>query len=475
MNKYHFPHHLRKPDENKTQRMRRLIVGVLVTLVFICFIAWSGWGWLFALPFILDYYFVGLVDWGFYQKFKNRTARKVCGLIADVIFVVIAVTLVQLFFVQNFAIPSSSLEKTMLIGDYLAVDKVTYGPRMPMTPVAVPMFHNTLPGGIKSYSDRPQLKYRRLRGIRPVRHMDLVVFNFPAGDTVAVKKSNLDFYTLCHMYGRERVMTDVAFFGKIVSRPVDRRDHYVKRVVGLPGDTLAVRKNQVMINGRAQHNPKNMQLNYWLLTDGTPLTKELLDVLHINYRDVAEADGNLVYSVSEGIGLDSLVESGNILYHLPLTQEMKEKLQSEPYVKTIRVEHDPSEQMYPLGNKFGWTRDNYGPIYIPAKGATIPLTPANIALYARCIHAYEGHSLEVKGDVVLIDGKPATTYTFEQDYYWMMGDNRHMSADSRHWGFVPEDHIVGRPLFIFLSLNNEQGLFSGKIRFNRMLRTIPQD
>lgn len=475
MNKIDFKHHRRRQNETTKQRFIRIISGSVFSILYILFSFWAGWGWLLLLPLIIDFYFIGFINWGWYQRIRNKSLRSFCTLVADILFAVIGVTLLSIFFIQNFAIPTSSLEKTLLIGDYLFVEKVTYGPRMPVTPIAMPLTHNTLPGGGKSYLDAPRLKYKRLKGKRGVERMDLVVFNFPAGDTVALKMPNPDYYTLCNMYGRQRVHEDKALFGDIVTRPVDRRDHYVKRCVGIAGDTLEIRNNQIYINGKAQENPPKMQLNYWVQTDGTTLSKELLDQLGINYRDLnIAASGAQSESLCYELGIEPMA-NGNYgaVFHLPLTAEMKKKISKEPYVVHIKTEEDFSQLMYPIGAKLNWTRDNYGPIYIPAKGTTIELTPENIALYSRCIHAYEGHDLTVSANgKVLIDGTPATSYTFEQDYYWMMGDNRHMSADSRYWGFVPEDHIVGRPALLWLSLNSEQSLFGGKIRWSRMMRTI---
>ena len=314
---------------------------------------------------------------------------------------------------------------------------------------------------------------------------DLVVFNFPAGDTVALNMPNPDYYTLCSAYGRDAVWADRAQFGEIIYRPVDRRDHYVKRCIGLPGEFISIKDNQVYIDGKAIENPRNMQLNYFVQTDGTPLPQSLLDELEINDRDV-----QLLYSYQSGdeTNLSGFIRQMHLsmapiegrgyglIYHLPLTEEMKGRLQSEPYIRAMDVEITPREstgEVYPLGLRTGWTRDNYGPLFIPRRGMKIYLTPTTVAAYSRCIRNYEGHSLEQRPDgTYLVDGKPQTTYTFGMDYYFMLGDNRHMSADSRYWGFVPEDHIVGKPAFLWLSINNERPLLSGGIRWGRMMRLI---
>lgn len=474
-----------KEGETRAQRTRRYIVGSIVILAFLGFCYWAGWGWLLALPLVVDYYFTKYIHWGVGRNSSNKAVRSVVSLVGDLLFVVVVVSLLNTYFFQNFAIPTSSLEKTMLIGDYLYVDKLCYGPRMPMTPLSLPLVHNEL-GGRRSYLEQPQLPYRRLKGYGQVERNDLVVFNFPAGDTVATKMLNPDYHTLCAIYGREQVHSQKEVFGDIIYRPIDKRDHYVKRCIGMPGDRLEVRSNQVYIDGKPLENPRLLQLNYFVQTDGTALTDHVLDKLEINYRDVqavpmpapSDIDSAVLQTIEAELGLQPIVTTGNYgrVYHMPLTEEMKTKLHSEPYIRAIVVEQLPREGAgltYPLGLDKGWTRDNYGPVLIPKAGLTVELTPDNIKTYARCIDAYEGHSLEVDADGrAIIDGVVAPTYTFAQDYYFMMGDNRHNSADSRAWGFVPEDHIVGKPAFVWLSINDEQGWLSGRIRLSRLFTRI---
>lgn len=434
------------------------IVAVLVPLLYILFTIWAGPFWLIFLPLIIDYYYTHIVNWGWYQSIKNKTVRSLVSLIADLAWAVIGVHLLSLFFVQNFAIPTPSLEKTLLVGDYLFVDKVSYGPRMPMTPLQVPLVHNRFMGG-ESYAKWPLLKYKRLKGLRSVERGDLVVFNFPTGDTVTTKVSKPDFYYLKQMHGgRAAIEARPDIFGEIVYRPVDRRDHYVKRCVGMPGDKLQIIDNDIYINGKKQDRPEKMQLNYWVETKGSYLSTAELKKKGISLDDQRFASDE---------------DPDRKLMLLPLTEEMKNTLEADPRVLSVTVSTDMNTNLYPVGHDMGWTRDNYGPIFIPKKGATVELNADNLALYERCIRNYEGHTLETKIDgSVLIDGKPATRYTFEMDYYYMMGDNRHNSADSRYWGFVPEDHIVGRPVFMWLSLDKDLPLMGGKIRFSRMMQLI---
>lgn len=455
-----------------------------MTLLALLFCLWAGWGWLILVPLVVDYYFTKYINWGWGRSHPNKLLRSVIILVGDVLYVVVAVTFVFTFFFQNFAIPSSSLEKTLLTGDYLFVTKHKYGPRMPMTPLGVPLVHNRFLGG-ESYSTALTLPYRRLAGTGTVERNDLVVFNFPAGDTVALSMPNPDYLTLCALYGRETVRGDKATFGEIVYRPVDRRDHYVKRCIGLPGDKLQIAGGQVYIDDQPIANPSKLQFNYLIQTE-RGIGKNLLDALEINYRDVSHLDlpprvGEEALRFKEQYGLspiDTVTGSYGEVYESPLTNEMVSTLEREPGVHAVvRVPHFADVDLtYPLGLGKGWTVDDYGPIVIPKRGMTVELTADNYVLYERCIRAYEGHQLERSSlGEVLIDGKVAAHYTFAMDYYFMMGDNRHNSADSRVWGFVPEDHIVGQPSFIWLSLNDEQGFFSGRIRLGRMMRLVKAD
>lgn len=468
------------PEETSAARIRRYITGGVMLCLFFLFSLWAGWGWLVVLPFVADHYFTKYINWGWGRNHPNKIIRAVIISVGDVLYVVTVVTFIFTFFFQNFAIPSSSLEKTLLTGDYLFVTKHKYGPRLPMT-VGLPLVHNQI-FGHESYLNKPICSYRRLSGTGKVERDDIVVFNFPAGDTVALGMTNPDYLTLCYLYGRDEVHSNKREFGEIVYRPVDRRDHYVKRCVGLPGETLQIIETQVYIDGKPITNPREMQLNHFVQTDGREISRELLDALEINYRDVAPlniAQVNMVdiNAIEQRYRLKPIDTLGNFgrVYEIPLTEKNVTALRNEPGVRYVGlVPHYAEESLtYPLAQQKPWTIDNYGPVLIPKRGMTIVLTEENYLLYERCIRAYEGHQLERYADgTILINGHPATDYTFAMDYYFMLGDNRHNSADSRAWGFVPEDHIVGQPALVWLSLNDEQGLFSGMIRLGRMFRLV---
>lgn len=431
------------------------------------------WVFIIVFPFLFDICITHIIPWRWWEKSNSKALKSFMKLIEDLVVVLIVVHMLNLFIFQNFKIPSSSLEKTYLVGDYLYVSKLSYGPRVPMTPLAFPLFHNQFPWGGKTYSEKPQWEYKRLKGLREIKLYDIVVFNFPAGDTICTKKLNPDYYTTVHMDGRDRVWNDKQTYGEIQYRPVDMRDHYVKRLAGMPGDSLAVIDNDLYLNGVKQERPKEMQLNYYVQTNGAFFTNEELQQLGVSNDDVlffSGQDPRFSYLYQSYLKLDSVNNSGyGAVYHMPLTEEMKTELSKHSAVKKIVIEPTPdvkSFPTYPLNLDTGWTRDNYGPIWIPKKGATITLTPENLEIYDRCIRNFERHNLEIKDGKAFIDGVQSDTYTFAMDYYFMLGDNRHRSADSRAWGFVPEDHIVGTPLFVWLSWDKDKK----GVRWNRFFK-----
>ncbi len=433
----------------------------IVALIYVLWTIWMGNPWLLlGLLLLGDIYLTQFLPWGAWKCLKNKRLRTVMSWVDAIVYALVLVYFLFLFLGQNYQIPSSSLEKSLLTGDYLWVNKVTYGPRVPQTPLHFPLAQNMLPlFNCKSYIEHPQLDYHRLKGLRNVERMDIVVFNFPAGDTVALKQPNPDYYTQCLMYGRDVVRNNPAEFGDIVYRPVDRRDNYVKRCLGLPGERVQIKDGIVYIDGKALPQPKNVQYCYYVETDGTPISEELYDELEISNddRSVARLDENM----------QPLLLPNS--YRLPLTAEMKKTLESKPWVKSVlRVQPDQSESIrtFPVGTDYGWTRANFGPVWIPKKGVTLKLTLQNLPLYERCIKNYEGNTLEVKNGQILINGKPSTSYTFKMDYYWMQGDNRDNSLDSRYWGFVPEDHIVGTPSIILISFDKDKG----GVRWNRIFK-----
>jgi len=427
----------------------------IVAAIYVAWTIWMGNPWLLlGLLLLGDIYLTQFLPWGAWKGLKNKTLRTIMSWVDAIVYALVLVYFLFLFIGQNYQIPSSSLEKTLLTGDFLWVNKVTYGPRVPQTPLHFPLAQNTLPiFNCKSYIEKPQLKYHRLKGLRNVERMDIVVFNYPAGDTVALKCPNPDYYTLCYERGRDVVNNNKEAFGDIVYRPVDRRDNYVKRCLGLPGETLEIKDGIVYANGKAIEQPADVQYFYYVTTDMRQIDEETFEQLGISREDRHPLQG--------------------WQYVLPLTANMIKQLKATDWVKSIeRIQPDPAEAMitYPVGTNYGWTHADYGPIWIPKKGASVSLDVKNLPLYERCIRNYEGNTLEVKNGTIYINGEAATSYTFKMDYYWMMGDNRDNSLDSRYWGFVPEDHIVGTPSIILISFDKDHKLTDGGIRWNRIFK-----
>lgn len=453
----------------------------IAAFLYALFCLWMQNGWLLLGEIVLvDIYLTKFIPWGAWKKSTNPTIQSILSWVDDIVFALVAVYFINIFLFQNYQIPSSSLEKSLLVGDYLFVSKLSYGPRVPNTPISFPLVQNTLPIlNCKSYTDWPEWGYKRVKGLGEVKRNDIVVFNFPAGDTIALLQQNPDYYTLVAQYGREAINLNKATFGEVMYRPVDKRENYVKRCIGMPGDSLSIRDNQVYINGKAAENPENMQFNYYIETDGTMFNEEQFSLM-----DVSKDDRGLLGG-GNGYGQDLLAYLGfqanangqyNPVYRMPLTNKALAIAKKFAFVKKIVIEPDAiGGTTYPVDYKTGWTRDNYGPIWIPKKGATIKLDEKNLALYHRCIKNYENNKLEVKDGKIYINDQPSTEYTFKYDYYWMMGDNRHNSADSRSWGFVPEDHIVGKPIMIWLSLDKDHSLFDGGIRWERIFRWVHKD
>lgn len=393
---------------------------------------------------------LGIFTLGFYiyyinytQKLEYHTNRKLLSenkaadTISSLLFAIIVATLVHTYVVQPYTIPTSSLEKSLLIGDFLFVSKVNYGPRVPMTTVALPMVHDSIPFvKQRSYLKWPQLPYYRLPSFEKIKRTDIVVFNWPV-DTVHY------FY---EPKGRPGVI-----------KPIDKKSNYVKRCVGIPGDSLSVIDGYVFINGKKLVLPERAkpQYSYSVALDGkTPIDFESL---------LRELD------ITDGAGFKS--EKRDTLYFRALTEASAERLRNTPGITAVKREIDRRDDnaIFPHINK--GSQDNMGPIYIPEAGKTVALNNVSLPYYKEIITNYEGNTLQIDGSHYLINGKPATTYTFKQNYYWMMGDNRHNSEDSRYWGYVPESHIVGKPVFIWLSWDtNGKGI--NKIRWSRVFTTV---
>ena len=509
--------------KKKTDKKKQWTKFVIVLVLYLLFLLWvKSWLGLIVVPFIYDAYISKKINWKWWQEAEGPT-RIIMSWVDAIVFALVAVYFINQFFFQNYVIPSSSLEKSLLTGDYLFVSKVSYGPRIPETPLTVPLTQHTLPfGGIKSYIEWPHWEYRRVKGLGKVERNDIVVFNYPAGDTIFVNMPyQTEYYGICHEVGQslynqqypQAVSIDslsvseqydrltqiqnlgaaylkqnpnlpyngVNPIGEVDTRPTDRRENYVKRCVGLPGDMLQIIDHIVYINGVPNKEPDHVQYTYFVKFNNLSalgLLREDMDELRkelgISIEDVESLKRLHNYDTAVGAVLNPAVLEEFDGY-MPLTSYAAKALKDKGYVSHYRVVTDKdiaSGHTYPLNLNRGWTRDNYGPVWIPKKGESIHLDMNNIAIYERPIRAYEKNQLEVKDGKIFINGEQTDTYTFKLDYYWMMGDNRHNSADSRYWGFVPEDHIVGKPIFIWWSSDPDRSLFGGGIRWGRLFNLV---
>ncbi len=415
----------------------KVILGKFFTIVaFIIFtIAWSLFvyvlegEWLYFIPLIVgDILFWETLNYKFWKKREKKPKKKkseVRSWIDAIGFAVIAATILRTFLIEAYTIPTSSMEKSMLIGDFLFVSKVAYGPRVPMTPIAFPLVHHTMPiGNGKSYTEAVQLPYHRMKGLGEIKRNDCVVFNWPA---------------------------------ETLGRPVDKKENYVKRCVGVPGDKIELIDAQLMVNDAPQEEPEGMkkQWHYNVSTKGTGLNPNIL------YEKYDITEGGYGRNKNE--------------YNLTLTNESRDAIQNFTNVTSVKRQYEKggiyADYIFPHDKNFKWNVDNFGPITVPAAGETVSITTENLSIYKDIIERYENNKLEVVAGEIYINDKVATTYTFAMDYFWMMGDNRHNSADSRFWGFVPENHIVGKALFVWMSWDkNAKGL--NKIRWNRLFSSV---
>ena len=433
------------------------VASIIYTLLFV---VWPGNLWfLFGLPLIYDH-FISRIFYR-YVGSKNEALRKkykiyntIYGWVDAIIWATVVAHLIHLFVFQLYVVPTSSMAGTIVEGDYIYVSKLAYGPQVPNTPVAMPFVFNTMPfSSNKSYSECVQWDYHRLRGRGKVQRNDVIVFNYPEGDMV-IRETNRDGSPIFYydelrkeqsQHGEEKGREIVHGKYTVISHPVDKRENYIKRCVAVPGDSLQIVDTKLYVNN-LQQAPRGKQQHQYDITANRYLLEE-----HFTQLGISEfgSYANQPY-----------------MYFAHTTEEVADKLRKYREVESVELHNEKHNLVFPYHENYPWTQDNFGPLWVPYKGATIKLTVDNLPLYKRIIEKYEGHSLQVKDEKIFIDGKETDSYTFAMDYFFMMGDNRHNSLDSRFWGFVPEDHIVGKALFIIFSKGPDG------IRWNRILKKI---
>jgi len=387
-----------------------------------------------------------------------------------IIFAVVAASIIRGFFLEAFTIPTSSLEKSLMVGDFLFVNKVCYGAKVPQTPMAFPFAHHTLPftQTTKSYLEWIKIPYMRLPGYSKPKNGEIVVFNYPDGDTVALGIQDASYYQLAREYGYQN-MKNPNFtielggvprkVGNIVGRPADKREHYVKRCVAIAGDKLEIKDGEIYINDVKQAMPEKAQHFY-----------EVKTYTHLFGNVVNDINGGQRYQMNEAFLDDNdiyVTEAGLLayakdtaVYLMNMPADVAEKIKNIPNVLYVKKRIDPKGEynpsIFPHNARYPWNNDNFGPFTLPKEGMTVAIDTGNIYLYEKMLSTYDNgiHQITKNNGQVLYDGKPISSYTFKQDYYWMMGDNRHNSADSRSWGVVPFDHVVGRPVFVWLSIKD---------------------
>ena len=442
----------------KISKLKWFKAGLAGSLYLLWVIWLDNYWWLFGLAVIFDIYISEKVHWAFWKK-KNVPdggQTKTVEWIDAIIFALVAATFIRLFFIEAYTIPTASMEKSMMVGDYLFVSKVAYGPKLPNTPVSFPFVHHTMPFSktMRSFSTIIHSPYRRMKGLEKIKNDDVVVFNFPEGDTVALKMQDQSYYALVHSFSRDSVHSDTRDFGDIIYRPVDKRENYIKRCVAIPGDSLKIFHSDVYINGKIQREIPGIQFKYLVTISSPSFNQDILEKLDI---------------------IPDEIESSGSSYVIYLTASQFHKLSNLKFVQSIeRIFYPSGEVMpgiFPCDPKYSWNLDNFGPVRVPKKGETIRLTPDNLPVYKRIIDVYEENDLEVKNGEIFINGVQSCSYTFKMNYYWMMGDNRYHSSDSRYWGFVPEDHVVGKASLVWLSLDKNKN-FPTNIRWNRFFMNI---
>jgi len=437
----------------KIPRGRRILCAVVIVLWSLLIIWINAWWLLLFNLVIFDIFITRRIDWSLRSYPVPRVLRRIIEWTSYVLIAIVVTIAIKILFAEAYKIPTPSMEESLKAGDYIFVSKLAYGPKLPNTPVSWPFLPDYFPDGTKTYSEKPLLPYRRLAGFSDVQRGDVIVFSFPEGDSLVVQYPGQNYYSLIRQYGRPYIKEHF----DIITHPVDRRENYIKRCIGLPGDTIEIIDGEVMVNQSPVQFRPLQKFKFYVKTENEQLPEDLLDSLKIHKNEVT-------------------YNPANSLHVIYLTIKQSEELQYFPTVRSIQRFIEPvlsfhNPEIFPHDLRFRWTNDQFGPLVIPCRGMTVALHAMNYPVYERAIGVYEGNDIRLDRDRILINGVEQEEYTFRMDYYFVMGDNRHNSADSRHWGFVPEDHLLGKAVAIWMS-SDPGDSFVGGLRKDRIFRRI---
>ncbi len=434
---------------------RERIVGFIISVIlWSLLIIWINAFWfLFFNILFIDIFITRFFDWSLKSYSISKSSKSVIEWITLFLIAAIISISVKVLFVEAYKIPTPSMEQSLLAGDYIFVSKLAYGPKLPNTPLSIPFLPNQLENGAKTYSEKLLLPYKRLKGLSSVKRNDIIVFSFPEGDTMVVQYPGQNYYSLVRQYGREYIHSHF----DMLTHPVDRRENYVKRCIGLPGDTLTIKDGFVDVNGDQFEFFQTQKFKYYLTTKGSRLQDSTLNMLNILKNEFTYNPANSLHVIY------LTIEQAEFVKNLQEVRSLKR------FVEPVLSFHN--QEIFPHNEMYKWTSDLFGPLVIPRKGMTIDLSHSLIPLYERVIRNYENNNFCEIDSVFYIDGREVTSYTFKMDYYFVMGDNRHNSADSRYWGFVPEDHLLGKAVMIWLSIKPGESFLQG-LRKERIFRRI---
>lgn len=433
------------------QRISGFIISVLLWSLLIVWL--NAWWFLFVNVLFVDIFLTRFVDWSLKKYPISNTLRNVIEWITLLLIAALISVAIKVLFVEAYKIPTPSMEKSLLAGDYIFVSKLAYGPKLPNTPLSIPFLPNQLETGDKTYSEKILMPYKRLHGFSSVKRNDVIVFSFPEGDTMVLQYPGQNYYSLVRQYGRDYIHDNF----ELLTHPVDRRENYIKRCIGLPGDVISIHDGYVHVNNEQLEFLNSQKFKYYLTTTGKPLSGKVLDTLKILKNEFTYNPANSLHVI-----------------YLTITQAeymstLNEVRSLKRFVEPVLSFHN--QEIYPHDERFKWTNDLFGPLNVPKKGQTIELNLTNLPLYERIIGNYEDNDLYYTDSSIFINGVESASYTFQMDYYFVMGDNRHNSADSRYWGFVPEDHLLGKAVMIWLSVEPGESFFKG-LRKERIFRRI---